>query len=61
MDYEGDKAILGIITDITERKRQQVAIAAAKDEWERTFDAVPDLIAILDRQHRIVRVNAAMA
>ena len=30
-------------------------------EWERTFDAVPDLIMILDDQHRIVRVNRAMA
>ena len=30
-------------------------------EWERTFDAVPDLITILDREHRILRVNKAMA
>jgi PAS domain S-box-containing protein len=30
-------------------------------EWERTFDAVPDLIAILDREHKILRVNKAMA
>jgi len=33
----------------------------AADEWERTFDAVPDLVAILDTEHRIVRVNKAMA
>lgn len=33
----------------------------AKKEWERTFDTVPDLIAILDREHRIVRINKAMA
>ena len=30
-------------------------------EWERTFDSVPDLIAILDNQHKIIRVNRAMA
>jgi PAS domain S-box-containing protein len=29
--------------------------------WERAFDSVPDLIAILDRQHRIVQVNQPMA
>jgi PAS domain S-box-containing protein len=29
--------------------------------WESTFDSVPDLIAILDDQHRIVRANRAMA
>ena len=33
----------------------------AKQEWERTFDAVPDLIAILDTDHRIIRVNRSMA
>lgn len=32
-----------------------------KHEWERTFDAVPDLIAIIDLEHRIVRANRAMA
>ncbi|HID30545.1 MAG TPA: PAS domain S-box protein [Desulfobacterales bacterium] len=31
------------------------------DEWERTFDAVPDLIMILDNKHRIVRANRAIA
>jgi PAS domain S-box-containing protein len=29
--------------------------------WERTFDAVPELIAIIDTQHRILRANKAMA
>jgi PAS domain S-box-containing protein len=47
--------------DITERKRMQDEILCAKNEWERTFNAVPDLIAILDREQRIVRVNKAMA
>ena len=29
--------------------------------WERSFNSVPDLIAILDCNHRIVRVNQPMA
>ncbi|MDA8123748.1 MAG: PAS domain-containing protein [Deltaproteobacteria bacterium] len=29
--------------------------------WELTFDAVSDAIAIIDNQHRILRVNRAMA
>jgi len=33
----------------------------AKEEWERTFDSVPDLIALIDREHHILRVNRAMA
>jgi PAS domain S-box-containing protein len=42
-------------------KERQGGAARARDEWERTFEAVPDLIAILDGQHRIVRINKAMA
>lgn len=33
----------------------------ATDDWTRTFDAVPDLIMILDNRHRVVRANRAMA
>jgi PAS domain S-box-containing protein len=49
----------GMVHDITERKRNEEAILRAKEEWERTFDAVPDLIMILDNRHRILRVNKA--
>jgi PAS domain S-box-containing protein len=31
----------------------------ARNEWERTFDTVPDLIAILDGDQRVVRANRA--
>jgi PAS domain S-box-containing protein len=50
-----------VFRDITERKKGEQALINAKTEWERTFDSVPDLIAILDSQHRIVRANRAMA
>lgn len=32
-----------------------------KQSWEKTFDALPDLIALIDNKHRIVRMNKAMA
>src|SRR4030066_687268 len=47
--------------DITQRKQAEQALQQAKRDWERTFDSVPDLIAILDKQHRILRANKAMA
>ncbi|MCP4610066.1 MAG: GAF domain-containing protein, partial [Planctomycetes bacterium] len=47
--------------DITERKQTDEAILRAKKEWERALDSVPDLISIIDNQHRFVRVNKAMA
>ena len=41
--------------------KRERTIRAAKEEWERTFDAIPDLIALIDGQHRIIRINRAMA
>lgn len=47
--------------EISERKKGETELRRAKEEWERTFDAVPDLISIIDDQHQIVRANRAMA
>jgi PAS domain S-box-containing protein len=33
----------------------------ARGVWENTFDAVPDLIAVIDKNYRIIRANRAMA
>jgi len=50
-----------IARDITEAKRSERSLLQAKQEWEQTFNSVPDLIAVLDKQHRILRVNQALA
>ncbi|MFC1835219.1 ATP-binding protein, partial [Thermodesulfobacteriota bacterium] len=47
--------------EIRVRKKAEEQIVRAKEEWERTFDTVPDLIAMIDKQHRIIRCNKAMA
>jgi PAS domain S-box-containing protein len=49
------------ISDITKSKIAEEMIIKAKQQWEQTFDAVPDLIAIIDQDYRIVRVNDALA
>ena len=51
----------GVSRDITELKRVEEDIRRAKEDWERTFDSVPDLIAILDEHHQVLRANRAMA
>lgn len=33
----------------------------ALDRWQQAFDASPDLISILDKNHRIITINDAMA
>jgi PAS domain S-box-containing protein len=47
--------------EIVMRRRAEDELLQAKQQWERTFDSVPDLIAILDDKHRILRVNREMA
>jgi len=55
-----EKVIVSTI-DLTTQKQMQDDILRAKEEWEQTFDAVPDAIMILDNQHRIVRANHAFS
>ena len=52
---------IAIIEDITERKLAEEKVLKAKEDWEHTFDAVPNLIAIVDLDYNICRVNQAMA
>lgn len=47
--------------EIAERLKAEAELHRVKEQWERTFNTVPDLIAILDDRHRITRVNLAMA
>ena len=49
------------IRDVTDRRLYENALLKSRDEWRRTFDAIPDLITILDKDQRIVRTNKAMA
>jgi PAS domain S-box-containing protein len=52
--------VQGILADVTDYKHWESQLIRAKNEWQLTFDAVPDLIMILDKDRRIVRVNKAM-
>ena len=57
-------AVRRVLREAGERRARQqaeAAVARSKADWERTFDAVPDLIAIIGPEHRIIRVNRALA
>jgi PAS domain S-box-containing protein len=54
-------AAAGLIGATYSRKMSELAVLQAKEDWERTFEAVPDMIALLDLEHRIIRANKAMA
>jgi len=46
---------------LEDRRKINAAVSRGKREWEQTFDAVPDMILIIDTDHTISRVNRAMA
>lgn len=55
-----DKSRLGHskIVDCEELKE---TLRLTRKEWECTFNSLPDLITILDNNHRVIKVNKAMA
>ncbi|MBC7963735.1 MAG: PAS domain-containing protein [Steroidobacteraceae bacterium] len=56
--------LLFFITALLHKDKSLAAakgLLKAKDDWKRTFDTVPDLIAIIDSNYRIKSMNRAMA
>lgn len=56
-----DGKILTTFLDVTAEAKAREEIVRAKNEWERTFNAVSDLILILDGEQRVTRANDAVA
>jgi len=55
------KKVTALKAQAVKHEHAEGLITRAKEEWKRTFDAVPDLIAIIDNNHQIVRVNEPTA
>ena len=57
---ELQQANLSLQREITVRRRAEGEVLRAKEEWERTFDAITDPVMVLDTRHAIVKANKAM-
>jgi PAS domain S-box-containing protein len=44
----------------SERKNIENELVRSQKEWAETFDRIPDLIAIIDKNHKILRANKSM-
>ena len=54
-------AFQAIIVDITEHKRAKEEVEKADQLWSLTFDAISDLVLIIDKNHVIVKANKAFS
>ena len=59
LEFMGHKYILAIDRDISGRKEMENQILKAKLDWENTFNAIPDMITIHDKDFNIIRANKA--
>lgn len=51
--------VAAVFEDVTERKNFEQTIIRSKEEWEKTFDAMTDIVTIQDSHFHIVRANRA--
>jgi PAS domain S-box-containing protein len=52
---------LALMGEVRQRKEAEQESLRSKEEWERTFDTIPDLIALIGTDWRIMRANRALA
>jgi PAS domain S-box-containing protein len=51
--------IVTVYEDVTSRKKARELLIRKTEEWESTFDAIPDIITLQDKEMRIIRANQA--
>ena len=59
IQYEGETAIIGIVTDITERKRAEQALRESEERLKILFESAPDAIYLIDFEGRFIDGNRA--
>jgi PAS domain S-box-containing protein len=57
--YDGEDSILGTITDITERKKAQAALAESEQRFRKFFENEPEYCYMVSPKGTILEVNAA--
>ncbi len=59
IQYENQSAVLGVVTDITERKKGEQALRESQERLKILFESAPDAIYVTDLDGRFVDGNRA--
>ena len=59
LETEGAAGCRIVISDFTKQKLAEIEVRTAKEQWEKTFDAMTDIVTIQDKNMRIVQANNA--
>ena len=59
-DKAGNRFIVGVMRDITERKEAELALQAAHRELQNIIEFLPDATLVIDREKRVIAWNRAM-
>ena len=51
--------LVAVYEDVTSRRQARELLIRKTEEWESTFDAIPDIITLQDKEMRIIRANQA--
>jgi len=55
--HENGKCVVVTLIDTTKRKEVEENLRQAEDEWRHTFDAIADMVSVINSDYRIVKAN----
>lgn len=58
-ENEEKARVLLTITDITERRKMKELVLQSRQDWEDTFNTIPDMITVHDKDYNIIYANRA--
>ncbi len=62
MDDNGEvEGVVEVKRDITAQREWEGNLKEASNEWRTTFDSITDMVSIVDRDYRFVKVNRALS
>ncbi|MDD3814050.1 MAG: ATP-binding protein [Desulfocapsaceae bacterium] len=58
-DFDGTLGCRLVMSDCTSQKLAEIEVRTIKEQWEKTFDAIEDVVTLHDQNMRIIRANKA--